>query len=588
MALALALLAVFAQAADPLQLGRQALAEGRLGEAESHLQSALAANPPRVFQVYFALGRVYLQKRDFVAAREAFTQSLARAPRFGPALLGRARASLFLEEIESGLADLKAAQAVPDPPQEARVLERQLSLYLSRGEPASEAELKRALGQDLGSADAYIGLAARYLATGQHEEALGVLRVAEAIDDQNPVSFLFLKGRARPPAPYPELYFHLQTARAALEKGDGEAASSLARKILETRPLFVPARLLLIHLAETRAQTLEALMEYQNLSEQLPELAGLANQMARLAYRAGAYRLAECNARRALEAEPADGALYYLLANAQLSAGKAEEALQTCRRAIASGVATAPIYFTLGEAHHARMEIGESITAHQRAVELDPQAAENIAAFALSSLTTEQYASLRKLLEEHVQSHPDNINTLYSLGVMYVRDGETEKARAYFNRLEALAPKQAQVYYNLALIYQREGRAEQARQALERFRTLKEEEEKQWLEGHRIHDQRLKGKDALGRSDFGKAIEIFGELAVSPAHEAGDLVSLGQGLLGAGRPEEARESFERALKEAPYQPDALGGMARALDSLGKKEEAERYRAATALLTRSCA
>jgi tetratricopeptide (TPR) repeat protein len=90
---------------DPLQLGRQALAAGRLDEAETHLQAALAANPPRVFEVHYALGRLYLQKRDYARARESFEACVARAPRFSPAYVGRARAALFLGDIEGGLGE---------------------------------------------------------------------------------------------------------------------------------------------------------------------------------------------------------------------------------------------------------------------------------------------------------------------------------------------------------------------------------------------------------------------------------------------------------------------------------------------------
>ena len=75
----LTLVAVLALAAqDPLQLGRQALAAGRLDEAEAHLRAAFAANPPRVFEVHYALGRLYLQKRDYARARASFDACLAR------------------------------------------------------------------------------------------------------------------------------------------------------------------------------------------------------------------------------------------------------------------------------------------------------------------------------------------------------------------------------------------------------------------------------------------------------------------------------------------------------------------------------
>jgi tetratricopeptide (TPR) repeat protein len=411
--------------------------------------------------------------------------------------------------------------------------------------------------------------------------------VAQAIDDQNPVTFLFLKGQAEPPPLYPELYADFQAAQAALAKGDGESASAAARKILERRPLFLPARLLLIHIAEAENRFVDALLEYQELVERIPPVAALHLQVARLAYRLKAFELAECHALRALETELADAAVYSLLANARLSAGKAEKALQSCRDAIAAGFATAAIYFTLGEVHHARMEIGLSLAAFQKALAMDPEAAENIAAFALSSLTTEQYASLRQLLEAHVESHPENINTLYSLGVMYSRDGETEKSKAYFNRVRELAPQQAQAYYNLALIYQREGETALAREAMTRFNQLKAEDDQRFLEGRALHDERLKGREALSGREFARAVAIFTALAGKPSAEVQDFIDLGQSLLGAGRAAEARSAFEKARQRAPHDSAALLGLSRSLELLGEKRAAERYRAAADLLTRPC-
>ncbi len=541
---------------DPVELGRQALFEGRLDEAKSRFETAIAAGVSRVFEVYFALGRVYLEKRDFASAKEAFDRSLERAPRFGPSLLGRARARLFLGEIDPGLADLKAAEAAPNPPPEASILERQLAFYQSREEPASEAELRAVLARDLGNADAYLALGARYRSQKDREKAAVALRVAQAIDDQNPIGFLLLEElNVDPPLPepYPELAHDLAAARSSLARGDEETASAAARRILARRPLFVPARLVLLQISESRGKTLASLLLYRDLLDQLPEVPALTLEVARVAQRAGAYGLAECTARRALAAKPADpAAVYFLLATAELSAEKSDRAIETCERAIDAGFGTAPIYYTLGEARHQRMDLGESISAFEKAVELDPKAAESIAAFALSSLTTEQYASLRNLLSTYVQSHPDSVNTLYSLGVMHARDGDTDKAVDYFRRANALAPGQSQIQYNLALAYQQEGKADDAREAMERFRALKEQEEKQFLEERTIQDLRLQGRDALGRNDFAKAIGIFGELTSRASHEPSDSRRPGRSSPGGGASRGiaggVRESFERTAR----------------------------------------
>ncbi|MGH9333259.1 MAG: tetratricopeptide repeat protein, partial [Vicinamibacteria bacterium] len=348
------LLAFLLAIQDPLQLGRQALAIGKLDEAEAHLEAALAGNPPRVFEVHYALGRLHLMKRDYPRALESFDACLARAPRFAPALVNRARASFFLGDLERGLADLGAAQALPEPPPEAAALETDVETY--RG-PREIPET-----QDLSSARDYLHRGAYYLSRGETEKALRALRVAQSIDDQNPISFLLLKklGEAPPPF-YPELSSDFALAREAYQRGDFDRASAGARSILERRPLFVPARLMLLEAAEREKRFVDALVEYEKLLLELPETAELYARSARIAYTAEAYELAECHAARALELDPDDAALFFLLAEAELGAGKAEEAIATCERAIESGIVTAPIYFTLGNALHTRMEIAASI-----------------------------------------------------------------------------------------------------------------------------------------------------------------------------------------------------------------------------------
>ncbi len=569
-------LALVAQ--DPRELGRQALAAGRLDEAEAHLQAALALNPPRVFEVHYALGRVFLQKRDYPRARESFDACLARAPRFSPAYVGRARAALFLRDIEAGVADLKAARNLLDAPPEAELLEKDVELYLSRGASASASAI-----QDLSSAREYLRLGVSLLARGQGDDSLRALRVASAIDDQNPIPYLFLDERGeRPPPLYPELPAEFLQARQAFDSGDVEKTSALAGALLKRRELFVPARLVILEAALSEKRFVDALVQFEQLTAQLPPTFELHARAARVALEAEAYELAECSAASALALEPSDPALLFLLAQAQLEAGKAKSAVATCERAIAAGVETAPIYFTLGNALHGLMEIASSIAALRKAVELDPQAAEDIASFALSSLTTSDYRSLRALLEAHVESHRDNVNTLYSLGVMSLREGDLDKALGYFERVRVLAPKDVQAYYNLALLHQRAGREELARESMERFRELKAEEDRLWQEGHRLSDLRIRAASA----ELAEKIELLTKLVKSPSPETpNDYVLLGEAFFTAGRLEEAREAFEKGRTQTARDARALEGLSRVAGSLGDSAGAEAYEEAAALLKR---
>ncbi len=575
------LAAILALAAQDLrELGRQALAAGRLDEAETHLQAALAENPPRVFEIHYALGRVYLQKRDYPRARKSFDTCITRAPRFSPAYVGRARAALSLRDIEAGVADLTTARGLPDAPPEAELLEKDVELYLSRGATASPDPAK-----DLSSAREYLRLGVSLLARGEADDSARALRIASAIDDQNPILFLFLDERGeKPPPVYPELPAEFLQARQAFEAGEVEKASTLAGAILERRELFVPARLLLLDVALSEKRFVDALVQLDELAAQLPPVLELHARAARVALEAEAWELAECSAASALALAPSDPALLFLLAQAQLEAGKAQSAVETCERAIASGVETAPIYFTLGNALHGRMQIASSIAALRKAVELDPQAAEDIASFALSSLTTEDYRSLRSLLETHVESHRDNVNTLYSLGVMSLREGELEKARGYFERVRELAPKDVQAFYNLALLHERAGREELAREAMARFQELKAEEDRLWQEGHRLSDLRIRAASA----EVSEKIELLTKLVKSRSPETpDDYVLLGGALFAAGRLDEAREAFERGRTQKARDRTALEGLGRVSEALGETEDAAAYAKAASLLERRC-
>lgn len=86
-----------------LQLGRIALESGDWAAAREHLEIAVESDPQRPFLAWHLLGQARLFLDEPRAAREAFDEALGRAPRFGPALVGRARSSLLLEDLDGAL-----------------------------------------------------------------------------------------------------------------------------------------------------------------------------------------------------------------------------------------------------------------------------------------------------------------------------------------------------------------------------------------------------------------------------------------------------------------------------------------------------
>jgi tetratricopeptide (TPR) repeat protein len=607
------------------QLGRLALERGDLEAARQHLETAVTSNPRRPFLAWFLLGRVQLAQREAASALESFERSLEAAPRFAPALVGQARAALFLGRAEEALRDLDQASALPGAPPETSLLAAELLVYLGRGveargllatrdSPAADSpreidaaremllaalspvreddrQLRILLGRNMSLAEGYLALAIRRILEDKWEEAVPLLRIALEMDDLNSIPLLFLqRGPGEepvPPPPAPGLAARIATAYRLYDENRFEETARVAAGILERRPHFVPARLLMIRDAERREDFWTALAGYRRLLAWLPGLPALESQVADLAYAMGAADLAECSARRALEDFPESGALYYRLGTILADRDDTEGALRAFERAIELDFEEARAWLALGKLRLDRMEIAEAISAYGKALELDPDAAEVIGSLALSSLTTQEFTGVRGLLERHAAAHPDNVDTLYSLGVMSLRDGREDQAEEYFRKVARKFPDHPQVHYNLGQIYLRQGRREESRAEMDRFRELKALEDENWLRHNRSHGLRLEAEEALSAGDPGKAVEAYLQIIADGTAELEDYVSLGGACLAVGRPSEALGWFEKALEEAPYERDALEGLVRAATAVGEDERARRAEARVELLTSHC-
>jgi superkiller protein 3 len=379
------------------------------------------------------------------------------------------------------------------------------------------------------------------------------------------------------------LAFYL-LGRARRATGDPAGAASAFERALELAPRFVPPRLELAQMAEAESDLWTALGLYRQAVEVDSRRADVLAALAHTAHRMGATELARCAAGEALEREPENGALYYLRAVVETG----EAALRACRRAIELGFENAAVYVTLGNLLHERLDIPGAIDAFENALEIDPAAAESLASFALTSLTTADYGRLRDLLERHVSAHPDHVNTLYAIGAMHLADGELEKARLRFEHLETLVPQASQVHYNLSMVYAREGKAAEAARERARFQELRREEEGEWNRQNELHRTRVAMKDALASGDLARAVELGEALRGSGGAEAEDYTSLAEALERLGRLEEASRTLDASLSANPYHAPSLEASLRVAEAEGDSARAEVFRGKLALLSLPCA
>jgi tetratricopeptide (TPR) repeat protein len=539
-----------------LLLGQIALEQGNLREAEEHLKTATESNPRRIQLAWQLLGKVRILQGSYESAAQALNKSLELTP--------------------------------PDAPQRE---ETRLLLLALNSRPESKNELKVAVGENLGSPSAYVALGFRLYREGQKRKAIPLLQISSELNPREPVSrFILNKLNVKTEsgnASLADINARLSESRNYVKEENWKEAIRVAGEITRQRPFHIPAHLMVIEAAEKMKDYWLALAHYRLILPWLSEIPVIQSRLAILARDVEAYDLAECSVRKAIEIQPQDGSLYYLLGTILAKRGQTDPAVDACKKAIELGYVQAPVYVTLGNLYYEKMDMSDSIAALGKAIEADPRSAENIAAFALSALTTRDYEALRNILEKHIASNPENVNTLYGLGTMYLNEGELSKAQDAFLRLEELEPDHAQVFYNLAMIYSREGNAPEASKAMQRFQQLKKKEQEEWLKYNQAYTIRTHAEDAAKAGNYRMSLSLYTQLLDSGTIQKDDLLQAGNAAAKIPDAQAAYSWYERALKAAPFNRQALEGLRKSAESLGKKEEASVYKIRVDLLSPDC-
>ncbi len=608
-----------------------ALEAGRPEEAAALLETAVERDGPRRFAVWSLLGRAQLLLRRPQEALRSFEQAQARAPGFLPARVGTAEARLALGDLEQAAAGLEPLAALPTPPvraielyaglkllggdlEAARALWARLAELPSERPPATARALEPhgaelllratdgsadgrdrlllAAERDLASAVAYLALGVERLLAGERAAAAELLRIALEIDEHDPIVRLLLERATGRPAAWPAAVERLQARVAGIyaawaQRRLAEAADA-AGEILAARPNHAPLALLVARIAEERGEPWQALAGYERLLERVGDLPSLAAGAARTSLAVDAHGAAECRAREALRLRPGDAGLLRLLAAARARAGARDEAIAILREAVAGTPAEAASWLQLGDLLFDGLRTEEALEAYRRALELEPGAAEEIRPFALAALVSGADGEVGpELLGRYAERHPESVDTLYTVGVARLREGDLAGAERVFLELAAAAPGHSQVAYNLGQLYLRQGRPEEGRAQMELFRQLKAAEDAEWERHNRAHFRRLEARDHEAAGRLPDALALYQANAADGTAEAGDYLAIARLLLAGGRAAEARAWLEPLHEAEPHDRGTLELLAAIDRALGRTADLERTRWQLEILDRPC-
>jgi len=147
---------------------------------------------------------------------------------------------------------------------------------------------------------------------------------------------------------------------------------------------------------------------------------------------------------------------------------------------------------------------------------------------------------------------PEEPNLLNSLGVTHGHLGQSDKALACFERARRAAPQDFMARFNLGFALMGLGRLEEARRHLEESLALEPDNPDALFQLGRL---------VQGQGHLAQAAELFARAAAQPGHRRAVHRHLAEALAAIGRPAEAEEAYNQALKANPHDAAALASLA---------------------------
>jgi cellulose synthase operon protein C len=555
---------------DPL-LVQQAEAEmlllrGASGAAQE-LYVELIRQEPESPKLWNELGVTRHQTGALAEAEEAYRRALEIDPHYALAWnnLGVVRHHRGEDDAEEAFeAALRETRALTD-------VWRNLALMLQRsGRPADSVRaFERAVEADPGSAQARTGLGIMLMEMDRADEARTQLLQAVELDPQ-----------------LPDARYHLAFALSAL--GDYQGALRETKLALELNP-FIPAprfRLLID-------------LHFEQASVPAPELDAAARLEGDAAIEAFHFEPSELDdmfgmAARQAAAERAPGAELLDAARRALDRGLLDRASAEAQRAAARGADRTEVLLLQGEiflrrglsgeaverfegalsaiardgtgddddalrralhgAARSLLDLGrmsEAVEAAERLCELAPDAVEALRTLGEALFRVNDYTRAALVLEQAQHAAPGDVHVLTQLGMAYAANDEPAAAEAVLRRA-----------------VEQDGMAVAARTVLGRVlaaagRTA--EAEAQYSAALRVLPSY--GEAAFGlvavheeQEHYREAVNVLVDLLTADPYRLDALARLGDVLVAARRPREARYAYERVLRFDPKDEHALAGL----------------------------
>lgn len=434
-----------------------------------------------------------LQKKDWRRAADGYQKALRADADHAESHYGLGVAQAGLKQSAEALASFaNVLRLAPNP----RVREAHLNAGLlhaegqRHGEAAESLEQAQKLGELPANGRYFLGRA--YLSLGRDAEALAALKGALA------------------DAPHaPDAY--AQIGRLHLKRNEASEAAEALRHAVRLNPGDAPTLALAADAflrLDLNEEALAATLEAVRLdARQAPAHQGLG--LARLALNKNEEALASFQEALRLRPESYESAIG--LGNAYVRLNKFREAAAAFEQAarLSPGGADAPL--GLGAVHYSQGNYPLMLAATRQAVQLAPKSADALSMLAVAHAVTGEMDDALRLARQAAAAEPNNFRPQHAIAYVFVRTDRAPEALAAARRAAELKPAYPETQNLLGYVLNQLNQHQEGLEASRRALALKRD----------------------------------------PADEGWSHYNIAVSLDKLGRPDEAQESFRKAL--AAYQ-----------------------------------
>jgi tetratricopeptide (TPR) repeat protein len=382
----------------------------------------------------------------------------------------------------------------------------------------------------------------RHLDTaGQHEEAIGYLRVAVA-----------LRPRASTA--------HNNLGIALKAKGELGEAIACYRRAIAADPKYAKAHTNLGVALHARGDVEGAIACCREAIALDPKLAGAHYNLGIALHARGDVAGAIACFKRAIAADAKDAKAHYNLGVALAAKGELAGAIACFRRAIAAEPKYAVAHYNLGKALQDKGELGEAIACYRKAIAADRRFAPAYTNLGVALVDKGRVAEAIACYHKAIALEPKNAYAHNNLGRALQRQGKVQPAITSYRQAIAADPRYAPAHFNLGNALRRGGKEEEAIGCFHKAIAL----DPRYAQAHTALGWALYGKGKVEEAMASYRRAIAADPNYAPAH-----YNLGVVLYGQGQVTGAIGCFRRAIAANPRLAPAHTCLGVALEAKGQ-------------------